>query len=285
MIVIPDSGSTILRSANIIVFHIESTKPTEVPHQTNVGIRLTEIAKGSFADRPASLHRLRVTQYPNNGDTAPHGAWTSVSLEPGKDLVAFSNGGATLDQALNDPYCKLILPAGEALSDVLFARDAEAANLPPGNIAVLARGRASTLGPLGAEYITAITMKNVLPDSETFDRVMSLAEAPELADLPRQIVVESAAFKIADSDKAPLAIVRRCASALFHIAEMDDDAKLRARILDLLLPSVLGLNNGKPISAAEVFGGHDDEMLHARDVLSKYSSISGAQRLRAWLEQ
>ena len=171
------------------------------------------------------------------------------------------------------------------LSDVLFARDAEAAQLTGTKIIELARRRASSLRYFGAEYVIAKNMTTTLPDPAGFDLLMKLAEAPDLQPDSKAFIVESAAFKIADSDQPPIEIVRRAAQALFKIAELDAAASLRRRIFDVLLPAVLRMNSDKPLPAKEVFYRQDAQLLQARDVLHKHRAEPGASRLIEWIER
>ena len=87
-----ESVSIILRSAAIVLFRIETVRPAPVPNQFDLVIRLLQTIKGNFEDPPDSFHRIRITQHPNNGETAPVGVWSTLTLEAGKELIAFSRG-------------------------------------------------------------------------------------------------------------------------------------------------------------------------------------------------
>lgn len=278
-----ESVSIILRSAAIVVFRIEVVRPAGVPNQFDVGIRLLQTVKGTFVDPPDSLLGLRVTRHPNNGDTAPVGVWSTVDLEPGRELIAFSRGGASIAEALNDPHCEELVRAREHLADVLFARDAEAAQLTGTNIIAMARQRAGSLRYFGAEYVVGKNMRTTLPDPAAFDLLMQLAEAPELPEESRTFIVESAAFKIADSDQPPMEIVRCAARALLRIAESDSSAAMRSRIFEVLLPAVLHMSSGKPLPAREIFAMQDAQLFQARDLLRKHRAEPGASRLIEWI--
>jgi hypothetical protein len=280
-----ESVSIILRSAAIVVFRIEAVRPAGVPNQSDVGIRLLQTVKGNFVDPPDSLHRLRVTKHPNNGDTAPVGVWSTVDLEAGKELIAFSRGGASIAEALNDPHCEELVPARDHLADVLFARDAEAAQLPATNIIAMARQHAGNLRYFGAEYVVGKNLRVTLPDPAAFDLLMNLAEAPDLPPESRTCIVESAAFKIADSDQPPMEIVRRAARALLSIAESDSAGAMRSRIFEVLLPAVLHMSSRKPLPAKEIFAMQDAQLFQARDILRKHRAEPGASRLIEWIER
>ena len=221
MTVVPNSRSLILRSASIILFQIEATRPAGTPNQTDVGVVLLDIVKGPLEQRAGDRVRLLVTQHPPNPETAPVGVWTPIKLAPGLKLFAFSRGKTNqAAMALTDPLCERLVHAEDALPDVTFARDAEAANLTPSAILAQARQRAGILGFLGAQYVAATLMNRALPDPATFDQLMRLVEAPELAEPASDLLAEEVAVKIADSDQPDIAIVQRAVIGLFHIAEL-----------------------------------------------------------------
>ncbi len=123
MTVEPDSRSLILRSASIIIFQIEATRPAGTPNEFDVAARLIDIVKGTIQQKAGDLVRLRVTQHPVNPRFAPVGAWTPIELGVGLRLAAFSRQGT--DQAaaaLNDPLCEALMPADEVMQDLTFAR-------------------------------------------------------------------------------------------------------------------------------------------------------------------
>jgi hypothetical protein len=209
-----------------------------------------------------------------------------VTLEPGAELVAFSRGTGNLAEALNDPSCERIEPAKEALSDVLFARDAEAAGLPPASIIAVARQRAPQLGYLGAEYVTAKVMKNALPDPATFDVLMQLIETPELREPPRINMIQDACAKVIDSENPPGQIVQRLVIGLFRVLAIPKAAKWRSRILENYLPGVLRLDQTQNRrKAAAVFQARSSDLTMAERWLSANRSQAGADRLLKWLKE
>jgi hypothetical protein len=284
MTVAPDSRSLILRSASIVVFQIEASRPAEAPNQSDVGVTLLEIVKGTLEQHAGDRVRLLVTQHPPNPETAPVGVWTPIQFTPGLKLVAFSKGGTNqAAMALTDPLCERLIPADEALPDVTFVRDLEAANLASATIVAHARQRANALGYLGAEYLAARLMEHALPDLATFDQLMQLAEAPALRQQPRDLLVEELTVKIADSDQPAAAIVQRGVIGLFHVAETNQDAQLRSRIYNHYLPEVLHLDHPKPVSARDVFQGRDRELFRARGALQDHKKELGASALLEWI--
>src|ERR1044072_234180 len=154
------SGSEIVDASAIFLFRIDAvvlgpwTHPPEGGQVRTANLRLVllEILKGKLAQTPREAFDLAVLQRGGPILEDP-GVWSSVGLQPGIQLVAFSNGPSTDARVLlTGAHIVRFVEAHKVMDDTRAAMHLESEHAPPDNVLSVAATSPERWGDTFARY-------------------------------------------------------------------------------------------------------------------------------------
>ncbi len=294
---VPGSPSAVLRATHILLFRIESSRPS--PFTTNavgnpertVGLTVVveEVLKGEIQYPPGTPVQLEIRQTGRLGTRMymVPGVWSDQPIDPGTRLVAFAAGPTgRVAELLADPYCFRILPPEECRNDVRLALRAESGDVSTTDLLKTANSGASYLHYVFAEYLVARLNGSLLSNLEDFRLLMAFLENPALPGVPRSTVLTFAGNQMAALAPAPRAYVESLAATMFHLIGLPQAAPLAGNLIGVYLPNLLGLRGGAPRQrASDLFQDAPKERQRAAQILRDYHGPEPTGGLREWLAE
>jgi hypothetical protein len=283
MLIIPNSRSIVLRSAQIVLVRVEASRPQpSIPRQeggvqrdVELELRIEEVLKGQLAEGPGSTVRLVVHQR-GTGTTrvaAQPGVWSNQVISTGARYLAFARLGAThAAEALGDPICERLTPAEGALADLRLSVDAAQARPSPDALLADARTHVRDVGQLFLEYLWVRLGDRPLAKPGVFQGLADLLANPGLSLQALGLLVNQLDEALMALDPPPQDEVRRFARALFDLAASPRAESLRESIIGNDLRSLLGIDGSAPsVTPSEVFGS---------DAAARAKALRAAEEVR-----
>lgn len=287
--VVADARSQILRASHILVVTIRSAdvgpwmphQPTGEQRRVALGLSLDEVVKGAVAQPPGAALRIDITQLRVGvGWRPPPGLWSSVALDVGAQLVAFSRT-ASDDAAviLNEPAGERIMRAAQALADVHLV--AQTADLELRAVTATARPRAATLGFLFAEYLWARYGPSAMARRDDFELLAAVLEEPALDRIARTTLLTAMLTSVDAAEAGPQ--TDRLVIALFRLLALSEAKDLHDNLVETYLPNLIGLTGTPTRLAVQVFHDRAADRTAARAALLGYRGHASPAVLLAWL--
>jgi hypothetical protein len=311
----PQSESEVLRATAILLIRVLAVSFSTWTAEGDTGLQrrkanmqvvIEEVLKGRLRqqiDEPFELVvqqrstvSLRVMDF--------YGIWSHVTLADGTRLVAFC-GGASDDatKLLDEPNCEQLLPPAEALDDTRAALSLDAQNLPTAELLTQAAALAAQRGDIFARYVVAKTKSlTSLPPSPSilraepqdvpttspdrdFEALITILEDPATNQAARQAYLTSVYEDLGMMAAPPRQRELRLARAMFRIFALPQSGALRATIVNVYLPNLLGLSATQPkYTAGEVFADSANERVQHLEALRRNPQQPSVERLIRWLE-
>jgi hypothetical protein len=292
-----NSHSVILRSTHIVLIEVVAAKngpwtPSRPGLQSRdvvLSIKVNEVLRGTI-DPPVAGHvSISITQYEYAGllmmQPLP-GPWPSAELKPGDSFAAFAETGeSSIQRIFTAPPCTLVLPAEPVATGLRIASQAEAGNFPLERTLTLALGAADRvrLDPLFAEFLWDKYADAAMASAVEFNRLVSFAEAKELAVPTRQALLKGG-YDLAGLHPGwtPKA-ARRLAQAMFRTLLLPEAVDLHENLVETFLPNLLGITSElSPQPASAVFLGEEELRLSSKEFLQQHGTQTGAKALLQW---
>jgi hypothetical protein len=292
--VVSDSPSYLLRATHILVIRIKSVDAGEwtkdptggVSQSLKVEVTLETIAKG-FTKESAGAVILTTIQQFGTGKSriaAVPGAWSRQRIEPGKEFVTFAvTDSYDAAEILRDPACQLAISSADSLTDVHLAMDTERKALDVSGAVSIAKGSATQIGFLFAEYLWAMYSSEALADPHKFDAIADLLEQRGLSQSARGTLISRMTTGLTSPEPRPTSQLTRFAIALFHLLAMPEAGSFHENIVGTYLPTVLDLGNPSRRPADMFFGDWPGERSRAVQIMNTYHGNESAAPILAWL--
>jgi hypothetical protein len=285
----------ILRATHVLLVRVrdstpgpwQAASPRFEDRGVEVSFELVRVLKESVPERPGGVVRVRVRQWRPTGSrfSAVPGVWSAHALDPGAEFVVFSRGPRDAADALAEPCCELVRPAGPILADV---EAVAAAGDPPealGRLLDSLADRLPTLGPQFALYVLDRLAEVLFEDPDGYDTVNRVAETPKLSPPTRHVLSTGIITQVLMRDPAPNEFVARLVVGSCRVLALPSEGSLQQNLLGTYLPNLLGLEGGATKKAArDVFAEHPDERKFVVGVLRNYPDQAAARPLREWAE-
>jgi hypothetical protein len=273
---------SIVRTANdIFVIRIISSKPGEwrqSARQTKtrtvqLQIRAEKVLKGDGKPGETSI-MISQTEPSGAMDVSVPGVWSRQSVDPSTTYVVFSKS-----HSLAESETIAVRPAQEALADTNLAIECELGRLTLPQC--LEHGANHPLGILFAEYAAARLPEILFNRYDQFNALMAILEKESVGRLVRETLIEEIFSSFLLADPAPPHFVARLAAGSLRLIVQPDE-KLRQRIVETLLPNLVGLEGGATKKSSAVLAEYPADAERAKRFLQT-EPRAPAQRILAWL--
>lgn len=293
--VIHDSSSIVLRATHILLIRVEAAQLGEWSPSSVGGLRRTvdltltleEVLKGTTDEQPGDSIQLEVAQYSTGTTriTAVPGAWSNHDLTPGVQLIAFCNAASNqAAEMLNDPFCDLLLPTNEGLTDVRLVVQAESQQLALLDVLREARTNAASLGYVFCEYLWARYETAITGNPANFEGLMQFIEQPKLSYVARATLLSDVYSYFLATPSASAAHIYRLAITMFRLLSIPEAEGLHDNLISVFLPNLLGLTPGaEKRTPGEVFSAYPAERQSAEQALLKHHFGASPVELLRWL--
>ena len=274
--------SVVRRASHVYLIRIVSAKPGDwrpAPRRTRtrsveLRVRIEKALKG--AGNPGEL-TIVVDQSEPSGpmDVAVPGAWSGQSIDASTEYVVFSHSASLAEKDTLE-----VRPAREALADTQLALQSDALGWTV--LQALQHGAGHPLGPLFVQYASSRLPEILFDDFAQFDGLMTLLEKEALSASVRLATLEEIFSRFLLADPAPPGFVARLAAASLRMI-VGKDLAVRQRLIETLLPNLVGIEGGAtPKAASDVLSDYRMDAERAKRFL-RAEPGSSAARLLVWL--
>jgi hypothetical protein len=274
--------SIIRRAGHIYLIRIVSAKPGEwqpAPRRTRtrnveLRVRIEKALKGG--GKPGEL-TIAVSQTEPSGpmDVAVPGVWSRQSIDASAEYVVFSDSASLAEKDTLG-----VRPAREAQADTDLALHSDALGWTL--LQGLEHGAGQPLGPLFVQYASSRLPEILFDDYAQFAGLMTLLEKGAVSASFRLAILEEIFSRFLLTDPAPPRFVARLAAGSLRMI-VGQDLVLRQRLIETLLPNLVGLEGGAtPKAASDVLSDYRMDAERARSFLRAERGNSAA-RLLVWL--
>ena len=295
-IVDSQSESEILRAFTILLIHLDDVtfdpwikEEAGDLMQRNVimQINIEEVLKGSVEQEVGKPFEHEVQQR-GTGDFLVmdyYGLWSHVNIETGARFVAFCNSDVKDARILlSDEYCEQLLDPDVALADTKEALKLLAQDVTTSDVIQTATDLSSQCGEVFGRFIWAVIKQEALLNSEVFEALMGILEAPQTTFSAREYYL-STVYEVLTMEDPPLRTREiRLIQAMFMLLILPEAQALHANIGEVYLPNLVGLNRESiDYTADEVFADKAEERTNYLTQL-QMKSESFAEALINWLK-
>lgn len=294
--VIETSASSILRATHIFHLRVQASTAGEweaapiggVMRSVSLELALVSVLKGKTQQKEGETLSLTITQYGTGMSRrfAVPGVWSPAPIEPQTELLAFCRGQiADAVELLAEPFCELVILAGDSLDDVQAAAEIENSKWTPAAIFSFIKGQAHNLGYIFAEYLWAKYADAAMQKMETFELLINLVEYPELNGILRSSLIDQIYGKLYGTAYATEEMTCRFAIALFRLLNVEAAKNLHDNIIAVFLPNLLGIKGGaERCHPEDTFAAAPEERSKAIQMLNRYEGAADKQPLQGWLK-
>lgn len=285
----PQSVSELVRASAILLIRLLQVTPGPWGHddrsdvrQVELRVQVEEALKGEVKPRETVF-----TVEQRRADVVMDylGLWSSVPLEKGQRLLAFS-GGSSHDPAelLREGTCEQLMVPDGALEDTRAAIALEARDPPFPEVIAAAGKTMANGGPIFARWLWDRATPEALRSASAFDSVATLIEDPRVREPAREALATAAYKTILASGPAPQRM--RLVRALLRVLALPSATSLHPNAETVLLRNLLHLDRGEGTPAARaVFAGHEEERKAALATVRARPASPARDRLLGWLER
>lgn len=248
---------------------------------------LVEVLKGRLTQTPGEAFDLAVLQHDGSRWDYP-GLWAAVKLDPGTELVAYTNGPPTDARLLlTDQYCVQLAEAREVLEDTRAAMLIENRNAPPDTVLLAAATSAERFGDLFARYVWTRIKDSVLASAQMLDSYLRLVENPKTRPDARDAYLTGLAVDLGMIDRPPRQTEIKLAQSMFRLLLLPEAEPLRPAIGGVFLPNLLRADAKTPkYTPAEILDpARLDRAALMRVVTGLTTEEERARKLAAWLAE
>jgi hypothetical protein len=249
-------------------------------------LKLEELLKGHLIEQSGDLVKIEAKQVRNRFSLQPPpGVWSNIVINPGTRLVAFgASTSSTASAVVNDPDCLLLVPAGEALTEVRLALQNESNFSDLGRLLSSARPAAQQLGWLFGDYLWARHGAEAMADITKFNEIATFLEEPKLGKDARTTMLMAITTQVAMQE--PPNHIDRLAITLFRLLNMPEAEKLHDNLVGTYLPNLLGLNGGVSLRRpSDVFRQQPTEREKAERATRSYKGQQPVAPLLDWFKK
>jgi hypothetical protein len=291
------SRSIVLRSTHIVLTKVVVSKPgTWAPsppglksRKVELSIRIAETLRGKLDPAPEGPVEVTVeqTEYAGMLMMQPlRGSWSRVPIDPGTELVTFSESGSQrAEQVLEEPGCKLVLPAEQALPGARIAAQALRDDLLLARTLELAAPLTEKLDPVFAGFLWERYADEAMASQRAFDALAEFSERKGLGLRTRQELIEGLDTLVSmRGDETPRR-AQRLALTMFRVLLMPEAAALHENLIGTDLPNLLGISSGLPPQpASRVFEDQEPLRAAAEAFLRQHGTDADATPLLEWIK-
>lgn len=294
----PNPTSVVLEATHILLLRIETAQIGEwsnaesglLQRSVTLEFELLRVLKGEVDESTGERFTLAVTQHSSGSPRNPAapGVWSPVPLDEGTDLLAFckNNASRKVAELLQEHFCLQVLAAQDEVDDVELALEAEAQNLSPTALLVMAEPHASELGYIFTRYLWTKVARHAVDDAKLFEALMSFIETPQLSLITRWSLLSSVNSAITLLNPPPMAQFYRLVISLFRLIAVAGDPSVTNNIIQVFLPNLLGIQSGLLLRKADdVFREYPDERPKVEQILRNYQGGASTNALLAWMGQ
>jgi hypothetical protein len=290
------SRSIVLRSSHILLVKVVGaspgawapSKPGLKSRKLELSLRIAETLRGKLDPAPEGPVTVTVDQADYAGELMMRpleGSWSRVPVDPGTELVTFAESASPrAERVLEEPACKLVLPAEQVLPGLRIAAQALGGDLPLARTLELAAPVTAKLDPLFAEFLWERYADDALASQRAFDSLAEFSERKELAPRTRQALIDDG-YRLVSlrGDETPDR-GRRLALTMFRTLLMPEAADLHENLIGTYLPNLLGITSGLPRQpASKVFEDRDSERDAVQAFLRHHGTDADATPLLEWI--
>ena len=290
------SRSVVVRSSHILLVKVVAAKPGPwVPfkpglksRKVQLSIAIAETLRGKVDPAPDGPVDVTVEQTDYDGELMMQplqGSWSRVPLDPGAELVTFSDSASRrAERVLEEPACKLVVPAEQVLPGLRIAAQTLVRDLPLKQTLDLAAPVTGRLDPIFAEFLWEQYADETMASQPAFDSLAEFSERKELTPKTRQALIDGAYNLVSlRGDETPTR-GQRLALTMWRVLLMPDAADLHENLIATYLPNLLGITSGLPPQpASRVFENREPERNAVEAFLRRPGTDVDASPLLEWI--
>jgi hypothetical protein len=290
------SRSIVLRSSHILLVKVVAARPgpwgPSTPglqsRKVALSVQIAETFRGRVDPAPDGPVNVAIEQTDYAGELMMQplrGSWSPVPLDPGTELVAFAESASRrAESVLEEPACKLVLPAEQVLPGLRIAAEALNNDLPLPRTLDLAAPVGAKLDPIFAEFLWEHYADEAMASQRAFD---SLAEFSERKGFPvrtRQALIDGGYRLVSMRGDDTPERGRRLALTMCRVLLMPEAADLHENLIGTYLPNLLGISSGLPPQpAAKVFEDRESER-SAVEAFLRHGTVADAAPILEWIQ-
>jgi hypothetical protein len=288
------SGSEIVDASAIFLLRVDTanfgpwTNPPEGGQVRTVKLRFTllEVLKGRLTQASGEAFDLDVLQH--GGPLQDPGLWGAVKLDPGTQLVAYTQGAPTDARLLlTDPLCIRLAEARKVLEDTRAAMLIENRNASSDTVLSAAATAAERFGDLFARYVWTRVKDSVLASQPKLDEYLALVENPKTRPDARSAYLSALYDDLGMVSRPPRESEIKLAQSMFRLLLLPEAESLHTSIGGVFLPNLLRADAKTPkFTPAEILTpARLDRTALLRVVNGLAAEEERAKRLAAWLQK
>jgi hypothetical protein len=287
------SGSEIVDASAIFLLRVDKAdfgpwrRPSEGGEVRTAKLRfiLVDVLKGQLAQTPGQAFDLAVLQHGGSQLQYP-GLWSIVKLDPGTELVAYTNGPLTdAGLLLTDQHCVRLAEARKVLDDTRAAMLVEKRTMAPGELLTATANHTERFGDTFARFLWSRIKDSVLASQPMLDSYLRLVENPTTRPDARDVYLSGLYEDVGMMSRPARETEIKLAQSMCRLLLLDEAAALRPTIAGIYLPNLVRADAKKPkYSAAEILEpvGIDRNRV-SKIAISVVKEEERARKLVAWL--